>query len=1103
MARPALIIGLGGTGQWVLTYVKKELLDYTQGEGIPPEVRLVAFDTARSITAAERKPKDEEPVVIDGVRLDLGEFYHLKGNIESIVREIATENRHPHIGSWLQARTLLNRLGPGQFILEEGAGQMRPFGRLAVFKDLEANPETSTIFGTIRDAIDAIRETVREGRSLEISIVASLAGGTGAGMAIDVAHIARTVAEEAIGDKFVIRGFFVLPRAFHRIPGGDNADMRARSFAAIRELSRFLTVFGDRRYPMVYNREPAFAPDLQKDVEKRLFELCYLIDAKRERNNLEGVEAKYGVFPSIADAILAFVDESSGQVYTEHVHNVTRRLVRPDDDRAYFSSLGTYAVTLPIRDVAEESSCKLAIDFLRKLVRPELNDEGRPIRLAHAENAEMAGKRGADLADDFLRNPGAVEGIRGSLFLREVAKAIEVGHARNDALLEQATNRGNLEWLQVIEPDEVTDELRELRLEIRKILEHSLRDDVKTAREKKIRPAHDVERVEREVAKYRTEYLGREHADGTMTGGKFREALARYEEVQTGQFRRGLAGYGVNRLNGASQADPLAARGAKLGFVLDFLDTVATRFDTYAQFLAKIRERRARQGRLQLQREQVQAARSRMLEDRHRAGWLRKAGFHSQEEYLELMEQLIELEKDQLVFDTVCRIADRLRNHGIALRDVVRGWAEVLVLGSAEEDSLYQALLDARELIRARRERTRFLDRVRKEETSEEYEQDLYDRFANEHLKAMLSGAEWQLVDDGEDLALSVSGTPLMRRKLRQRDRPTTYNTRLLLEQTREAFQKLVSGETISKRLMDLHDEEKLSKEFFNNCCPLFGLRSEPPEGQRANFLAVACGDVEGGERYFQKVVRQLRQQGGDRAADAQLVRSQGTNKCTLIYTIDVVNPDCMSVYEELYTAYRDFTDDRRLLHNFPAEVNAVHYEQRLQRELQRPYRTFTPRIVFMLEHDDWVRNFVRCLTFKLIVIRKDEDHNPFYVLDLPECEHRGRSFSAQVVELTEHATRGKPDLLRAMDTFIFRQKDFRRHLEIPIDANHITAALVATQRQLGDETAVIKAVEEFIAGQLIRGFKVSEARYEQDLGDLFHLILQDEIDRLAIIPIT
>jgi hypothetical protein len=309
MARPALLIGLGGTGQWVLTYVKKELLDYTKGEGVPPEVRLIAFDTTRQIDEKKSKTDKEDPIVVNGVQLAVDEFYHLGGNIEKIVREISEQGLHPHISSWLQAKTYLSRLGAGQYMLEEGAGQMRPFGRMAVFKDLESNPENSKIFGTLRNAIHDIQREVSENRSLEISIIASLAGGTGAGMAVDVAHIVRTIAEDTIGSKnFVIRGFFVLPRAFHLIPGGDSPGMRARAFAAIRELSRFITVFGDREYPMIYNQHPQFREYLQKPVEKRLFDLCYLVDAHRARNSLQDVDPRFGVFPSIADSLLAFLD---------------------------------------------------------------------------------------------------------------------------------------------------------------------------------------------------------------------------------------------------------------------------------------------------------------------------------------------------------------------------------------------------------------------------------------------------------------------------------------------------------------------------------------------------------------------------------------------------------------------------------------------------------------------------------------------------------------------------------------------------------------------------------------------------------------------------
>jgi len=1104
MARPGLLIGLGGTGQWVLTHVKKELLEHTSNDQVPREVRLVAFDTARLIDEKKKRADEEEPVVIDGVRLDIGEFYHLGGNIEKTVREIVEQGRHPHISSWLQAKTYLTRLGAGQYVLEEGAGQMRPFGRMAIFKDLEANPDTSTIFGTIQDAISAIRSEVKENRNLEISIVASLAGGTGAGMAIDIAHIARTIAENVIGSqKFVLRGFFVLPRAFHQIPGGDSQDMRARSFAAIRELSRFLTVFGDRQYPMVYNQQPAFRNSMQRPVTKRLFDLCYLVDAHRERNSLDGIEPKYGIFPSIADALLSFLDEKSGQAHTEHVKNVTRELVKPDaetgHDVAYFSALGTFTFTLPIHDIAEESSCRLAIDFLNKLVRPELNDEGAPIRLSAQHNEEVADQRGSEVGDNFLRHPEIAEGVRGTLLLPEVARTIDKGHERNDDLIEEATRRSNLDWLRVIEPDEINDEVRETRIKVRTILEHTMSKDVKSSRERNAKPEHDIERLEREVAHYRAEYLGREMADGTTSGGKFHNALDSYEQLQTERYQRGLGEFVIGNLNGVSRVDPGVAKGAKLGFVQEMLATVADRLDTYCKFLGRVRESRTREGRLQLQREQVQAARGRMFEDRKKVGLLQKAGYRSQEEYLELMAQLIEYEKDEMVFECVSRIAHQLRDHTLALRGVCGSWARLLALGSAAEPSLYDALHRAQRQVRARRERARNLARVRHEETDREFEEKLYGLFASDQMATILSSVSWELDEDGTDISLTVLDHPLMRGKRRERDRPVDHNLRLLLAETGKAFQRLAETESISQRLMSNYQPDKLGRELHDNGSPLFSEKERPTFGQAANFLSVKMGLVEGDQSYFQEVAGTLRSLSGAKGQQAQLVESEGAHRCTLVYTKDVLNVDCMTTYDDLYRAYGSYQDDRRLLHNFPAEVNAVYYEQRLTEKLQRPYRLFSPRIVFLLEHRDWVQYFTRCLVHELVKVEQDDERNPFYAVELPACELKGRSFEAQTIELTPHATAGKPDILNAMDTFVFRQKDIRQEFEIPIGEPHLKAALVQCENTVGSASANIEKIKKYITEGEIQKFKGSSKVFEKDLGDLMHLVLLDDVDRLSV----
>ncbi len=1098
MARPALLIGLGGTGQWVLTYVKKELLDYTRGEGVPPEVRLIAFDTTRQIDEKKGKSKEEDPIVVNGVHLNIDEFYHLGGNIEKIVREIAEQGRHPHISSWLQAKTYLARLGAGQYMLEEGAGQMRPFGRMAVFKDLESNPENSKIFGTLRNAIHDVRREVSENRSLEISIIASLAGGTGAGMAVDVAHIVRTIAEDTIGSRnFVIRGFFVLPRAFHLIPGGDSPDMRARAFAAIRELSRFITVFGDREYPMIYNQHAQFREQLQKPVKKRLFDLCYLVDAHRDRNSLEDVDPRYGVFPSIADALLAFLDEKSGQAHTEHVNNMMPHLTR-GDDVAYFSAIGTYAFDLPIREIAEENACNLAIDFLERLVKPQTGEDGQVTKLSSSENQEMIGKRGSDLVGHFMTEPGSIEGMGGTLFLSQAAGLLEQGGVRNNQLLEQVAGRSNTEWLTFMEPEDATEEIRDLRTEVRTILEHFLSQDVKTSKELKEKPEFGHERIEREMEQYLVKYLGRKQPDGSTSGGKFREGLDKYASLQVDRFRKALGKYCVRLLNGMSDTDPELSKSGKLGFVQEFLNVLSRQIEEFCKFMEKVREIRLREKRLPIKREEVKQARNQMLEDRKKKGLFKDHADTAQKQFIQLMEEQVELEKDELVFDYVSRIALQYRDHSIALKETMDKWANVLAMGSAEQASLYETLHKNLQLVKAKRQKAENFSRIRREETDDEFEKKLYQRFADKELKGIFKSVSWKVGGDGKAIGLEVLGEELMHEKIRERDRLTEYNVGIILKKARSIFQRQIQEEVISYRLMNKYSQENMAEELYENGSPMVNFSSDPTFGQPANFLTVKHGILEGDEPYFKEVVEKISDRSGAKGQLAKLVQSEGAHKCTLIYTIDVINADCLTAYNDLLTSYRQFVDDRRLLHNFPAEVNAVYYEQQVRDKLRKAYRMFNPRIVFMLEYKDWVRQFTRCKVYDLVNLDKDEQGNQFWCLHLPKCEYEGKRYNAEVIELTPHEAK-KADFLQAMDTFIFRKKDFRRDFDIPIHYQHVVKALIMAEEKVGNARANIEKLEYVIESGFIHDFNASDVEFERDLGDLMHVILKDEIDRLTI----
>src|SRR5438270_9261693 len=81
IVNPAVIIGLGGTGKWVLTYVKKNLLD-TYGGEMPKTVRLLSFDTTSEKVSRDGVPQEEDARV-GNVQLDKqAEFVYLGGNIQ-------------------------------------------------------------------------------------------------------------------------------------------------------------------------------------------------------------------------------------------------------------------------------------------------------------------------------------------------------------------------------------------------------------------------------------------------------------------------------------------------------------------------------------------------------------------------------------------------------------------------------------------------------------------------------------------------------------------------------------------------------------------------------------------------------------------------------------------------------------------------------------------------------------------------------------------------------------------------------------------------------------------------------------------------------------
>jgi len=219
--RRSLLIGLGGTGCQAVLFTKKKLLDI-YGE-VPKAIRFLVFDTT---LPEELTAKDNTRVV-----LDESEFLRLQ------VKDTASLiESNPEVSNWfpesVPRRTITN-----------GAGQVRALGRLALFANAKK------VLDAIKTKLDEVRSYTVErtsagyevyGPDLSVSIVASLAGGTGSGIFLDVAHLVLSVGNLSSTDE--ISAYLLLPDIF--LFKAAVASAAPNTYAALKELDHIMSVSG-------------------------------------------------------------------------------------------------------------------------------------------------------------------------------------------------------------------------------------------------------------------------------------------------------------------------------------------------------------------------------------------------------------------------------------------------------------------------------------------------------------------------------------------------------------------------------------------------------------------------------------------------------------------------------------------------------------------------------------------------------------------------------------------------------------------------------------------------------------------------------------------
>ena len=238
MYRRILFVGLGGSGGKTLRYLKQDLREWLNGVGWPSDEQIPrGFQFLHVDT-----PTAEDGGEITSVRmLDDNEYVGLIGpnvTLTSVIHGVDNSANYLETAGW--------RVDPGAIhvSIQDGAGQYRAVGRTIAVSQIQQLKKGLSDALTRISSQEAITDNSRlwgktgnEGnQGLEsplVVVISSLAGGTGAGLLIDVCDALRML-QPAWGGSSI--GILYTPEVFSNINSAFTGGVHANSLAAFTEL---------------------------------------------------------------------------------------------------------------------------------------------------------------------------------------------------------------------------------------------------------------------------------------------------------------------------------------------------------------------------------------------------------------------------------------------------------------------------------------------------------------------------------------------------------------------------------------------------------------------------------------------------------------------------------------------------------------------------------------------------------------------------------------------------------------------------------------------------------------------------------------------------
>jgi hypothetical protein len=1028
---PAVIIGLGGTGQWALTYVKNNMLERF-GE-MPTNVKLLAFDTTGETSEAKiiSPNENEEPDARLGqVFLEGGEFVYLGGNVKLLCEQIANSNRHRHIGRWFQAPAYLglergqNGLSDDDFNLARGAGLRRQFGRVGIFYDLMRHAD-NRVFNKITESLIQVNANLDIVSSdtpptIDVYIVASIAGGTGSGMFIDMALLTRHIAKlENI--EVMISGFIVLPSTFHRVLS-NTSDVRPQAYAAIREMNRFQTHFADG-YPIKYTNSPR-QRNLNLYTKSKLFDHCYLLDAERRRRSLKEIEPIHGVFPSIAECITMMLDSSSGQQFHNHYKNVSQKIrtVQQKTGITMYGSLGVYSYILPVNDMLRSFTLRLMNDYLNTHIYP-IDDHNKSISLTVKKDVHA-----------FLRQAQSSSGIKNLAFSQFMAGVVKNYKSDNSAdVITFVNSVGNLG--PKLQPPSDVDIPNQMLRDYDSRLQFKFINNIRTSTQEGDALRDAVLRITGKVESFNNQHFGdKETIILDSDPGDFLRLFNDFYELNQNRLRNLLQEEVQAILNGKELKTPTGRLHAVYLFLTQ-LSSIIRQFSLLMD--ASLKRHATERGPIE---DAIKDSKTRLEKTgRDRTGFRlpfvkKPTGEIYQIGYLQAEQNLRDYRVRELVLEQLYKIGKRYGEIVSDLLDDVENQIEIWVTGNVAQNipGLYRIADDkAIQLRKERQEKAKI--EVQRYLTDKEYEEKLYQQMSRGKMEDFDQRLEWSCVSNDEKLRIEFALDKVEFQTQNSVGSPPKNIFTILYNALEQYFQD-VRRETAAKRLKELYEPEKLANEVLSNSASLIDTLRETKAGTEQESQLFISSNA-GVHNEFLAQIENIIQNQIDKV---QRIPATDMHRFIAVSTTDLIGVDSIPSIINARQAYDQYQGDKRQIHVFPAEVNATQFESRLGRgpfamyKFSKPHH-FSYRLVSLLEYPERLEKFV--LAYVMDVIRQEELprrlHKSQYILRMKRRDRHDSSFE---VPLTKEAS--YPKLYDAMHSFVFSRYEniYANRQELDLD---------------------------------------------------------------------